>query len=322
MDMRILITEPIDKSTQDYLKERFTVDVARRGDYNSEESLLHDIGPYDGLLCMLSNPVTRSVLEAGRNLKIVANYAVGYNNIDINAAREFNIRISNTPEVLSEATADIAWLLILSAARKLNEAQQDLREGHFDGWHPLGYLGLELSGKTLGIIGMGRIGQAVARRAAGFGMNILYHNRNRVSAAIEKKLNAVYEETPADLIEKADILSLHCPLTKETHHLINRSMIRRMPRHAILVNTSRGSVVEEQALARALHNGEIGGAGLDVFEKEPAVHPDILTAPNCVILPHIGSATVETRKAMGHMAAKAIEAVLDQHPESVTNLIV
>ena len=322
MGMRVLITEPIVDSVIEKLREKYRVDVGNRGDFETEEQLISVIGEYDALLPMLSTPITPQVIDAGSKLKVIANHAVGYNNIDLDAAKSAGIKVANTPDVLTESSADCAMALLLNTARKICEAQKYLRDGKFDGWEPLGFLGMELNGKNIGILGMGRIGTAVARRAKAFELNILYHNRSRVDTEIEKGLEAEFVSSVEELAQKSDILSLNCPLTEETHHIIDAEILELLPGHTILINTARGPVVDEEALASALHNGTIGGAGLDVFENEPEVHPQLLTAPNCVITPHIASATTKTREAIGMLAANAIISVLDNKPDSsIPNLI-
>lgn len=311
MSYRILVTEPIVGDVIDYLRQFADVTIGKRGVYNSEDALVSDIEGYDALLSMLSNPVTRKVLEAGKELKVVANYAVGYNNVDVAAAKELGIRVTNTPGALTEATADIAWALILATIRRIPESEHYLRAGRFDGWDPLGFLGFDLNGKTIGIIGLGRIGQAVARRAQGFGMKILYHNRKQVDASIETALSASYVEDYRELVKTSDVLSLNCPLTPETRHMISRELLRQMKPSAIVVNTGRGPLIDEAGLAEALKSGWIAGAGLDVFEEEPVVHPALLNAPNAVLIPHIGSATFETRIRMGMMAAEGLVHLLN-----------
>jgi glyoxylate reductase len=258
MSYRVLITEPIVESVIQKLEQHFEVVVGERGQFYDEASLLEVIGDFDALLPMLSSPVTEKVLNAGNRLKVVANHAVGYNNIDIEAAQRAGIKVANTPGVLSESSADCAMALLLATARKIVEAQDFLYEGKFDGWDPLAFLGMELNGKTMGIFGMGRIGKAVARRAKGFGISILYHNRSRVEKEIEQELDAEYIPKLETLAARSDILSLNCPLTDETHHAIDADMLKRMPSHALLINTARGPVVDEEALAEALHNGDIG----------------------------------------------------------------
>lgn len=318
----ILVTEPIPEKNISFLKGFGKVTVADKGTYQSEDSLIQDIGDYDALLCMLSTPVTKKVLQAGKRLKIIANFAVGYDNIDVSAARELGIKVANTPDVLTEACGDYAMGLLLALSRKFKEAEQYLRAGKFKGWEPLGFLGMELRDRTLGIIGMGRIGQAFAHRARAFGMSVIYHNRSRVEAEIESDLNAQFIDNHHELAQQSDVLSLNCPLTHETRHLVDEKLLKLMPSHALLINISRGAVIDEAALAEALHNKTIAGAALDVFEEEPKVHPKLLTAPNTLLLPHIASATHRTREAIGMLAAKAIVNVLKGKPDSeIPNLI-
>jgi glyoxylate reductase len=322
MEEKILITEPIIKDVIEGLEKEFQVDVGERGKFSQVEKLTEVIGQYDALLPMLSNPVTEEVIEAGSSLKIIANYAVGYDNIDIEAAKKAGVHVANTPGVLSESCADFTWALLLAVARHLGPAEEYLRQGKYNEWEPLGFLGMELAGRTLGILGMGGIGKAVARRAKGFGMSVIYHNRNKVDAETEQRLNATYISTAEELTAQSDVLSIHCPLTDETHHLVDAEMMEQMPNDAILLNTARGPVVDEEALADALHNHQLAGAGLDVFEEEPKVHPHLLEAPNCVITPHIASATEDTRRAIGQRAADAIKGILHgDAPSSISNLL-
>lgn len=318
----ILITEPIPQSVVNFLQNHGNVTVAEKGTFQTEEKLINEIPNYDALLCMLSTPVTEDVLSAGKNLKIVANFAVGYDNIDVEAAHHHGIKVANTPDVLTEACGDYAMGLLLALSRKFKEAEQYLRDGKFTGWEPLGFLGMELRDRTLGIIGMGRIGQAFATRAKAFGMKIIYHNRTPIDPETEKKLEAEYISDHKELARRSDVLSLNCPLTKETHHLVDEKLLGILPDHALLVNISRGAVIDEPALAHALHNKVIAGAALDVFEEEPKVHPDLLSAPNTVLLPHIASATHRTRENIGMLAAEAIVSVLSGKPdEEIPNLI-
>lgn len=326
MAHKICITEPLIHDVIDWLRNQEEVDlyVGERGEFDRPEALSRAAATYDAILTMLSNPVDRTVFESGAEgaLKVVANYAVGYDNIDLQAAREFNIPVTNTPGVLSDATADLTWALILSVARKICGAQAYLQAGKFDGWEPKGFLGLEMNGSTLGIIGMGRIGSAVARRARGFGMNVIYHNRNRLDSELEEDLDASYVHDIYNLATRSDVVSLHCPLTDQTRHLVDQQFLERMPEHALLINTARGPVVNEVELAFALQKGTIAGAGIDVYEQEPEVHPELANAPNTVLLPHIGSATTATRRKMGMMAARGIMHVLNGNdPKSLDNLI-
>lgn len=319
---KILITEPIPEPVINLLSSKAQVVVGEKGDYLSEEKLTNDIKEVDALLCMLSTPISAEVLEAGKNLKIVANFAVGYNNINVEHAHKLGIKVANTPDVLTEACGDFAMGLLLALSRKFPQAEKYLRDGKFKGWEPLGFLGMELRGKTLGIIGMGRIGQTFARRAKAFGMKIAYHNRNRINKATEEELEAEYFDNHFNLVSQCDVLSLNCPLTEETYHLADEQLFNALPKHALLINISRGAVVDEAALAEALHAHEIAGAGLDVFEREPDVHPRLLTAPNTILLPHIASATFETREAIGTLAASAIISVLEGKSDAeIPNLI-
>jgi glyoxylate reductase len=312
MARRVLITEPIASQAASFLQSQgFEVITGVRNSLNTEAALIQGLKGFDAALTMLSNPVNEAVLKANSQLKIVANYAVGYNNIDVKTAKELGIRIANTPDVLSEATADTALMLLLATSRKLCEAEQQLRVGAFDGWHPLGFLGTELYGKKAGIIGMGRIGTAIARRLKGFSIRVRYHNRSRVDSAIENEIGATYYSDLDAMLKECDFLFLSSPLTPQTYHIINRERLSLLQPTVIIVNTGRGPLIDEAALAEALIDKKIGGVGLDVFEKEPEIHPDLLKAPNAVLLPHIGSATVETREAMGMMAARAIAATLN-----------
>jgi glyoxylate reductase len=234
--------------------------------------------------------------------------AVGYDNIDVGAAKERGIVVTNTPGVLDETTADVAFMLMLAAARRLGEGERLLRAGKWEWWGPKQLRGLDVWGKKLGILGLGRIGQAVARRARGFGMEILYHNRSRKEDA-EKELGALYLELQ-DLLSESDFISIHTPLTDETRHLIGAEELERMKPGAVLVNTARGPVVDEAALSEALENERIFAAGLDVYEEEPKVHPKLLELENVVLAPHIGSASIETRDKMATLAAENLRAVL------------
>ncbi|MBX3177162.1 MAG: D-glycerate dehydrogenase [Candidatus Hydrogenedentes bacterium] len=272
--------------------------------------LLREVKGADAVLSMLTEAMNAEVFDAaGPQLKIVANMAVGYNNIDVPAATARGIAVSNTPDVLTETTADLAFALILATARRLSESERFLRSGAWSSWSPTFMLGVDVYGKTLGIYGMGRIGQAVARRAAAFNMKVIYNNQTRLPEAEERELGVAYVDFPT-LLAESDIVSPHCPLTDETRHVFNAEAFKAMKKSAVFVNTTRGPVVDEAALASALHAGEIFAAGLDVYEDEPKVHPDLLTVENIVLLPHIGSSTLETRSAMANLAAENIIAVL------------
>lgn len=272
------------------------------------EQLSHQ--EYAALLCTLSERVDEELLEAaGGELSIVANFAVGYDNIDLSACRRRGVKVSTTPEVLSAATAEQTLLLMLAVARRLSEGERLARSGKWQGWAPLQLLGHGLAGKTLGIIGLGRIGREVAKRAKAFDMKLMYHNRNRDEAA-ERALGARYCATLDALLEASDVVSLNAPLTEDTRHLVGAGELARMKPTAILVNTARGPLVDEQALTEALSSGVIWGAGLDVYEFEPRITEALKRLPNVVLAPHLGSATVEARAAMARLCAEAIVAVL------------
>jgi glyoxylate reductase len=266
----------------------------------------------EGAVGVLSNVTEKMDAEfmdaAGEGLKVIANMAVGYDNVEVEAARGRGIVVTNTPGVLDETTADTAFMLLLAAARRLGESERTLRAGDWEWWGPKLFVGVDVWGKKLGIVGMGRIGQAVARRGRGFGMEILYHNRSRKEDA-EKEIDARRVDLD-ELLETADFVSIHTPLTDETRHLIGPEELRRMKPTAVLVNTSRGPVVDEGALADALADGRIFAAGLDVYEDEPKVHPKLLDLENAVLAPHIGSGSQETRDQMAVLAAENIVAVL------------
>lgn len=321
--MRVLITEPIDPSAEEFLRSHgYEVIVGSRGQFDTEDAIIEGLTGCDGAITMLSNPMTDRVFQSVPNLKIVANYAVGFNNIDLTAAKKHDVKVSNTPDVLSEATADIALGLLLGVSRKLVEAEQDLKKGLFDGWHPQGYVGTEIHGKTAGMIGMGRIGSAIVRRLNGFGVKTLYTNRNQVDKQIESELNVTFVADVDELLSNIDFLFLSCPLTPQTHHIIDSKRLQSLGKHVIIINTGRGPLIDEAALAKALHEGTIAGAGLDVFEREPEIHPDLLTAPKTMLLPHIGSATRETRRNMAMLAAQSVFKILSGvHPNSIKNLI-
>jgi glyoxylate reductase len=269
-----------------------------------ESELMERIKHRDGLLCVLTDSISRRVIEAGGQLKIIANFAVGYDNIDLPAASEKGIVVSNTPDVLTEATADLAFTLLLSCARRIIEGDEMVRTGRFGGWTPMRLLGSDVFGQTIGIVGTGRIGTAVARRACGFGMKILYSDP-KVNRVVEEKFQARRLELQ-DLIPNSDFISVHVPLSDSTRHLIDERHLLLMKPSAFLINTSRGPVIDERALVKILKNKKIAGAGLDVYEREPLLSPGLQSLTNVVLLPHLGSATLQTRDRMSELAAKNI----------------
>ena len=303
---KVLITYPLPTPKLEEFCRRWDGAVVPRGTRVDDVFLRREGAGCEALVTLLNHPVTRGVLEACPRLKIVANAAVGFDNVDITVAQERNIFVTNTPGVLDRATADLTWALLLACCRRVVEADRFLRDGRFRGWEPDLFLGMDLEGRTLGIVGMGRIGREVARRAAAFGMRVAYHNRTSVS------LDFAAESMGLDaLLGTADVLSLHVPLTPSTNGLLSRDRLLRMKPGAVLVNTSRGPVVDEGALAELLASGRIGAAGLDVYEREPAVHPALLGLPNAVLLPHIGSAGATTRRVMADLALDNAGRVLE-----------
>ncbi|OPY08811.1 MAG: putative 2-hydroxyacid dehydrogenase [Syntrophaceae bacterium PtaB.Bin095] len=319
MSQKILVTGNLPAEVMDPLREKYEVEAHAEDRPMERQQLLSRIGDRDGLLCMITDAVDDELLGRAPRLKMIANMGVGYNHIDIAAATRRGIPVSNTPGVLTDATADLAFTLILAVARRVVEGDRRVREGKFKLWAPFLFLGREVSGKTLGIVGFGRIGRAVARRAAGFGMRVLYHNRSRLTPAEERESPAEYADLNT-LLAQADFVSLHVPLSGETRHLIGAAELSRMKPTAYLINTARGPVVDEVALLATLQRGMIAGAGLDVYENEPALTPGLADLPNVVLLPHVGSATLETRTAMAAMAARNLIAGLDgQRPPNLVN---
>lgn len=313
MKPRVLVTRSLPGNMLEQLAAIADVEVnGEERDWNKTE-IIERIGDKQALISMLVNPIDSEVMDAAPQLKIIANYAVGFNNIDVEEAARRGILVTNTPDVLTDATADMTWALLLAVARRIPEADQFMRQGKFKGWYPTLMLGGDVTGKTLGIIGMGRIGQAVAARAAGFKMRVLYHNRNRLGADIERQLNAQYVPL-SELLSESDFVSLHSPYRKETHHLIGEAELRQMKKTAYLINTSRGPLVDEKALVGALQRGDIAGAALDVFENEPLMEPGLEKLGNVVLAPHLGSATFGTRIAMAEIAVRNVMAILQGNP--------
>jgi glyoxylate reductase len=288
-------------------------------DYNDTDEplakadLIRRLQGKDGLICHIISTIDDEVLGASKSLKVVANVAVGYNNIDVGAANRRGIVVTNTPDVLTETTADFAFTLLMAAARRVVEADQYARSGQWKAWKWDLLLGSDIHGKTLGVVGFGRIGRAMARRGLGFGMRVLYYDTVRADAATEGELNATATDLDT-LLRESDFVSLHTLLSPETRHLINERTLRLMKKSAILVNAARGPVVDEAALAKALAERWITAAGLDVFEEEPKIHPGLLALNNVTLAPHIASGSVETRIAMATLAVRNCLAVLDGQP--------
>ncbi len=317
MKPRVLVTRRLLPEALAFLNEHAEVDGGTDPQGFSRANLKKKIGDKDGLLSLLVDRIDREIIGAAPKLRMIANCAVGVDNIDLQAARERGILVSNTPGVLTEATADLTWALILAAARMIPQADRFTRQGRFRGWELDLFLGKEVSGRRLGIIGLGRIGQAVARRGAGFGMEIVYHDPRRLPPETEAGLRAAW--LPLDeLLRTADIVTIHAALGPSTMHLLSADKLRLMKRDAILVNVARGPIVDEAALASALEDGKLGAAALDVYEREPEIDPRLPALDNVVLLPHIGSATRETRLAMAMMAARnLVQGLRGERPENL-----
>ena len=303
---RILVTHRLPEGGTDPLNEAGHELVDGFGDAPCSATDIAALAPeFDGIVCLLTDPIDARVLRAGASgrLKVVGNVAVGYNNIDVATADDLGIRVCNTPGVLDETTADLAFLLVLAASRLATEAGSDLRSGQWHGWGINQYLGRDVHGAVLGLVGFGRIGKAMARRAEGFGMTVLHHSRRTTGAP-------GFVSDLDELMAASDVVSLHVPLTDDTRHLVGRPQLDLLGPDGVLVNTSRGPVVDEAALAESLSDGTIFAAGLDVYENEPAIHPALLSAPRTVLMPHIGSATRATRTRMARLACEGVRDVL------------
>ena len=319
MKPALLITRHVYPEAAELLSRHCQVDYHDSQEGLSPEDLQARVAAVKGMVCQLTDSISAAVIAAAPELRVIANVAVGYDNIDVAVATERGILITNTPGVLTETTADFTWALMMASARRVVEADRFLREGHWKQWQIDLLCGHDVHGRTLGIVGFGRIGQAVAARARGFGMRVLYCECSSVAPDIERRLAA--EHVPLDtLLRESDIVSMHVPLTPETRHLIGEPELAAMKEHAILVNTSRGPVVDEAALARALAERRIAGAGLDVFDGEPIVDTALTGLDNVVPAPHIASASVATRRRMCMMAAEnAVAALSGERPPNLVN---
>ncbi|MBI4263891.1 MAG: D-glycerate dehydrogenase [Acidobacteria bacterium] len=314
MKPAVLLTRKLPSSVMARLETACDVECFDGGTMPHEE-LVARVAGTRALVSMITDTVDRAVIEAGSDLRVIANVGVGYNNIDVAAARARGIAVTNTPDVLTDATADLTWALILAVTRRVGEGERLVRRGAWRGWAFDQLLGMALRGKQLGIVGFGRIGRAVAHRAGVFGMSVAYTVRASVGRRGGPSRVPDSEPMPLDrLLSTSDIVSLHLPLTSETLHLIDQPALARMKRTAYVINTSRGAVVDEAALAWALTNRLIAGAALDVYEREPLVHPDLMTLENVLLVPHLGSATTETRTAMADLAVRNVVAVLTGQP--------
>ena len=310
---KVIVTRKWPEEAEAKLKEHFDVVLNEDDHPMSVEELQDAFKNADAVCPTVTDKITAEVMDASpRRAKIIGNFGVGFNNIDINAAKERGLIVTNTPEVLTDCTADIAMTLLLMAARRTGEGERHVRHKEWTGWRPTHMLATKVTGKTLGLIGFGRIAQAMAHKAHfGFGMKIIFHDPFPPSAEVMNRYGAVQCDSPEAVLEQADFVSLHCPGGEKTHHLINADRLKKMKSHAVLVNSARGDVVDEQALVKALKDGTIAGAGLDVFENEPRVTEELLGMENVVLLPHLGSASTETRVAMGLRVFSNIKAYFD-----------
>ncbi|MAF96355.1 MAG: D-glycerate dehydrogenase [Rhodospirillaceae bacterium] len=310
----VVITRKLPDATETRLMELFDVRLNVDDQPMSEADLTEAVQTANVLVPTVTDTIdAKLIAAAGKKLKLIANYGTGVDHIDLAAAREKGITVTNTPDVLTEDTADMTMALILAVPRRLVEGERIMRSGDWSGWSPTWMLGHRIFGKRLGIIGMGRIGQAVARRARGFGLSIHYHNRNRVHEEIENELEATYWESLDQMLAHMDFVSVNCPHTPATYHLLSARRLKLLQTHAVIVNTARGEVIDENALTQVLQAGDIAGAGLDVFEHAPAVNLKLLALDNVVLLPHMGSATFEGRGDMGEKVVINIKTFVDDH---------
>ena len=316
---RVLVTRRLPSAVLAKLEEIGTVDLHESSQAMAAEALCERVRDKDALLCMFDEPIDRRLIDAGLRLKVIATVAVGYNNIDVKAATRRGVMVTNTPGVLDDTTADFTWCLMLATARRLVEGDKFFRTGKWQGWGLMQYLGHDVHHKTLGILGLGRIGKAVARRAKGFDMRVIYYDAARTDESTERELGVMYVDKRT-LLRESDFVTLHVPLLPETNHYISHAEFALMKRTAILINASRGPVVDEKALVKALKERQIAGAGLDVYEKEPKVERALIGMKNVVLAPHIASSSVETRQKMAMIAVQnCIAGLTGQRPPNLLN---
>jgi len=298
--LKVVLTRRLPDAVETRMRELFDAELNLTDRPFTRDELVAAVQRADVLSPTITDRIDAELIAAaGPQLKMIANFGAGVDHIDVQAAVDRGLIVTNTPGVLTEDTADLAMSLILAVSRRVVEGARAVEEGRFTGWTPTWMTGRKLWGKRLGIIGMGRIGSALARRARAFGLQVHYHNRKRVSAAVEEELNATFWDDLDQMLGRMDMVSLNCPATRETHHLLSAERLARLQPHAILVNTARGELIDEAALAEAVASGRLSGVGLDVYEHEPAIHPGLLNRSNVVLLPHLGSATLEARQDMG-----------------------
>jgi len=319
MKQKVLVTREVFEEVLDTLRADFDVTANQADKPYSPEELAQALADKDGAITVLTDRIDTALLARCPKLKAVCNIAVGYNNFDLKAMSARGVLGTNTPGVLDAATADFTWALILATARRLTEAEAWLRAGEWQGWKLKQFLGMDVQGATLGIVGMGRIGQAVARRARGFDMPVLYYNRTRLAPALERDCNARHVSLD-ELLAQSDIVTLHTPYSADSHHLIGAAQLAKMKKTAILIHAARGGVVDDAALITALNSGTIAAAGLDVYENEPKFNPEFLKLRNVVLAPHIASATTNTRRNMAMLAARNLTAALTgERPPNLLN---
>jgi len=315
----ILATHPLFPEARTLLDAHCDVEYWQKEDRPSRAEFLKQVAPKDGVVCLLTEKIDKEMLAAAPKLRIAANVAVGYDNISVPDCTSRKVVVTNTPGVLDETTADFAWTLLMCTARRVGEGEALCRSGSWAGWNLDQLCGGDVWGKTLGVIGFGRIGRAVARRSRGFGMKVIYTDAIRASEAVEKELGAKYVDMDI-LLASADFVSVHVPMMAGTHHLINAERLKKMKRTAYLINTARGPVVDNEALYQALKAGTIAGAGIDVHEQEPKIHPGLVSLKKVVLTPHIASASIETRTRMACIAAENVLAFFEgQRPPNVVN---
>lgn len=316
---KIFLTRELPPDSMSILREQSVLTMNTEDRCLEKEEIIAGVQGVDGLLCLLTDTIDDDVLAANPDLKVVANFAVGFNNIDVGAASRRKIPVTNTPGVLTETTADMAFALLMASARRVAEGDRFVRTRSWQGWGPLQFLGADITGATIGLIGLGRIGRAMARRAQGFDMNVSYWNRTRLNEDEERSLGVTYYELD-QLLASSDFVSVHVALNEETRHLIGAQQLSLMKPTAHIINTARGPVIDEKALVVALQSGSIAGAGLDVYEQEPLLEPELYEMPSAVIAPHLGSATIGTRTKMGNMAAEnCLAACRGERPPNLVN---
>jgi glyoxylate reductase len=310
----VVVTRKLPDVIETRMMELFNVKLNLDDHPLSQAELIAAVKTADVLVPTVTDRIDSGVLaQAGEKLRLIASFGTGVDHIDLATARQRGITVTNTPGVLTEDTADMTMALLLATSRRVSEGERLIRSGKWQGWGPMSMLGHRIYGKRLGIIGMGRIGQAVARRAKGFGLSVHYHNRRRVNAAVEQALEATYWESLDQMLSRMDIISVNCPHTPATYHLLSARRLKLLQKHVYIINTARGEIVDENALTRMLEKNEIAGAGLDVFEHEPAVNPKLVKLDNVVLLPHMGSATIEGRIDMGEKVIINIKTFADGH---------